>query len=135
MKLKFLATGQSPDYYEFDGEKITARSGDSFEEFDLSVIEHGGKFEVVEVDTLPLPATQIIRDAFRDEHGEIHVTLTEKSPMRGNWRESDWLDVEDYHPMNSHIRAKVGDDLVDPVKKYVKVEGEWVARGDLNGES
>ena len=134
MKIKFLATGQSPDFYEFDGDKITARSGDSFEEFDLSSIEHGGKFEGVEVDTLPLAATQIIRDAFRDEHGELHVTLTEKSPMRGHWRESEWLDVEDYHPMNSHIRKKVGEELIGPIKKFVKVEGEWVARGDLNGE-
>jgi hypothetical protein len=96
MRLKFLATAQSPDFYEFDAEKITARKGESFEEFDLSPLDHGDKFQGLEPDTLDLPPTQIIRDAFRDEHGELHVTLTQASPMMGNWRESEWMDAAEY---------------------------------------
>ena len=130
MKLKFLAAPDSPDFYEFDGEKIIARKGESFDEFDLSSVEHGGKFTGIESE-LYLDSQLIIFDAFRDEHGELHVTLTEKSPMRGHWRESEWLDVKDYHPMNSHIRAKVGESLVDPVKKYVKAEGEWKLKSEV----
>jgi hypothetical protein len=130
MKIKLLATGQSPTSYTFDGDIVTAHLGAATEEFDLTDLEHGDKFEGVEPDTLELPGSQIIRDAFRDEDGVLHVTLTEASG-NGRWAESEWMDAEDYHPANTYIRIKVRDALVSVAPRMVKRGGEWVSPGDI----
>ena len=128
MRVKFLGTGQSPDYYEFNGDVVTAHSGGQSESFDLSVLEHGDKFEGIEPAILDLPDLQIIRAAYRDEHGELHVTLTEKSPMRGHWRDSEWMDSSEYYSGNAgrHFRQLVDETLVEQTKPYVKINDEWV---------
>lgn len=128
MKIKILATATSPDKYTIEGEKITAHHGNQSEEFDLSVIEHGGRFQAVEPETLSLSGFQVIRKAYRDDQGELHVTLTEKSPLNGHWRESDWMDAEDYYEGNAgrHIKQQTKNGPEELSKPYVKVDGQWV---------
>ena len=123
MKLKFLATGQGPDRYEFDGDKITAHQGELSEVIDLTELEHGDKFEGAEPETLTLPGSQIIRDAYRDEHGVLHVTLCQASPMLGHWRESEIIDSEDYISGHRYIRELV-DGVLIPVPKIEVTHGE-----------
>lgn len=97
MKLKFKATGNAPTHYSVQGDIITAHHSEQSEDFDLSGLEAGDKFEGVEPDTLDLPGNQIIRDAYRDESGELHVTLCQQVGP-GHWSESDWIDTADYDP-------------------------------------
>jgi hypothetical protein len=79
MKLQFLATGNAPDSYEINGETVTAHNNEQSEIIDLSPIEEGGKFKGIELEVLDLPASQVIRDAYR-ENGELHVTLCQQTP-------------------------------------------------------
>ena len=102
MKIKLLAVGQSPDHYSFDGDTITAHVGEVSESFDLSVLEHGDKFEGIEPEFLRLPGSQIIRAAHRDEHGEMHVTLA-KTAGTGRWQESEWMDASEYDKDKTYI--------------------------------
>lgn len=67
MKIKLKATASAPAY-DINGESING--------FDLSVIEQGGKF-VGNEDTREAG----IRDAYRDESGELHVVLKQAPPV------------------------------------------------------
>ena len=81
MQIRFLATSSSPDSYSFDGEVITANHNGSAEDFDLSGLEEGGKFDSnFTVDTLELNNSQIIRDAER-VNGELLVKLCQHPPI------------------------------------------------------
>lgn len=100
---KFLATGQAPDSYTFSGDVITAHTMQASEDFDLSGLAHGDEFEGVEPATLELPGTQIIRDAHRDEQGELHVTLCQRTP-ENIWEESDPVDPANYDPNTRYIK-------------------------------
>ena len=102
MKLKLISSYQSPDYYTFDGDVITAHSGDVSESFDLSALVHGDKFEGVEPDTLTLNPAHIIRDAYRDDSGVLHVTLCQ-AVGPGHWSESAEIDSADYDPDAIHV--------------------------------
>jgi len=84
MKIKFLATGTAPDTYTITGETVNG--------IDLSIVEHGGKFLGSDV-----TRAAGIRDAVRDEHGELWVTLCQQVGP-GHWTESDWFDAKDYAP-------------------------------------
>jgi hypothetical protein len=113
MKFKLLATGQSPDHYTFDGETITAHQGGLQESVDLSALEQGDRFDGIEPEVLTLPGSQIIRDAYRDEHGELHVTLCQAAG-NGHWRESLEYDASEYVPGRRYIRAIVNGELIEP---------------------
>lgn len=89
MKVKFLATGTAPTYYEISGETING--------IDLSIIEHGGQF-VGNDET----KTAGIRNAQRDEHGELWVTLTQEVGP-GHWTESAWFDADSYAPDTVYV--------------------------------
>ena len=97
MKITVIPTGNAPTHYSFSGEVITAHYDGSTEDFDLSVIPAGGKFTGVGVDTLDLPASQIVRDAYRDSAGELHVTLCQKTGP-GHWESGSEIDVTAYQP-------------------------------------
>lgn len=102
MQIQFLATAQAPDKYELTGETVTAIQGEQQEDFNLSIIEDGGKFQGIELDTLELPASQVIRNAERKD-GELYVTLCQQSGS-GHWRRSDWIDAGDYDPQKTYIK-------------------------------
>ena len=97
MKITVIPTGNAPTHYTFDGEVITAHYDGEAELFDLSVIPADGKFTGVGVDTLDLPASQIVRDAYRDSAGELHVTLCQKTGS-GHWETGITFDSADYNP-------------------------------------
>ena len=96
MKIKFLATGNAPTHYSFAGETVTAHVNVISEDFDLSAISVGDKVTSVSVDTLDLNSGHILRDAYRDESGELYITLCQRVGP-GHWSESDWMDVSDYN--------------------------------------
>jgi len=97
MKITVIPTGNAPTHYSFSGEVITAHHDEETESFDLSVIPTDGKFTGVGVDTLDLPASQIVRDAYRDSAGELHVTLCQKVGS-GHWETGITFDSADYNP-------------------------------------
>ena len=95
MKIKFKATSNAPEY-DIQGETING--------FDLSPLEHGGEF-IGDEQTKEAG----IRDAYRDEQGELHVTLKQsviasQYPTRpAHWRESDEIDAEKYEQGKCYV--------------------------------
>lgn len=134
MKLKFLATAQSPSYYSFDGEVLTAHVGNQQESVDLSELEHGDKFGGIEPEVLILPGSQIIRDAYRDEQGDLHLALCQAS-WSGRWQESEWIDVDEYHPANIYIKKRVGGIYQELPRRMIKHNGEWVSPSEVDDEA
>jgi hypothetical protein len=102
MKLTIKSTGNSPDHYTFDGDTITAHSGDVSESFDLSALGSDDKFQGVEPETLDMNPAHIIRDAYRDDSGELHVTLCQ-AVGPGHWGKSDKFDSSEYDPDAIHV--------------------------------
>ena len=98
MKIKLLATGQSPDYYEFDGEVITAHKDGVSEVYDLSSFPVDGKFTSAD----PVNGVPAIRTVTRGSDGELHVTLCQQVGP-GHWSESGWMDSGDYDPDAVHV--------------------------------
>ena len=103
MQITVIPTGNAPTHYSFDGEVITAHYDGETESFDLSAIPADGKFTGVGVDTLDLSASQIVRGAYRDSAGELHVTLCQKVGA-GHWEASDELDSESYNPDTVYVK-------------------------------
>jgi len=81
MQIKILATQNAPDSYSFDGEVITVHYNGKSEDFDLSGLEEGGKFDSeFSVDTVDLSNSNIIRDAKREDN-ELYVKLCQHPPI------------------------------------------------------
>lgn len=99
MKIKFLATAQSPQYYSFDGEVITAHNEGVSKTYDLSGLEVGDK--VVEVEEVG--GVKPIRSAERTESGDLEVKLVQ-AVGPGHWSESDWFESEAYDPDSIHVK-------------------------------
>lgn len=100
MKIKFLATGIAPNFYEFEGEKIKFNG----ETFDLSNFEEGDVFEGIEGEIQGIRAVERI-------DGELHVTLCQKAPQ-GHWTGKDeYIDSTDYDPNNLYIREKTPEEI------------------------
>jgi hypothetical protein len=97
MKITVLATGTAPTHYSFNGEVITAYYDGLAEDFDLSVIQSNNKFTGLSVDSLNRKASQIIRAAYRDESGELHVTICQQVGS-GHWEAGPEIDAADYQP-------------------------------------
>ena len=97
MKITVLATGNAPTHYSFNGEVITAHYDGIAEDFDLSVIQFDNKFTGLNVDSLNRRASQIIRGAYRDESGELHVTICQQVGS-GHWEAGPEIDAADYQP-------------------------------------
>ena len=103
MKITVLATGNAPTHYSFNGDVITAYYDGLAEDFDLSVIQSDNKFTGLSVDSLNRKASQIIRAAYRDESGELHVTLCQ-GVGSGHWEASDEIDSESYNPDTAYVK-------------------------------
>lgn len=100
MKLLFIPTGNAPEFYQFDGETVYAHFGGVIESFDLSGLQTGDKFlGIAESNPLPqgLDVRQIIRDAYRDDSGELHLTLCQ-AVGPGHWVEGVEFDAAQYRP-------------------------------------
>jgi hypothetical protein len=80
MKIKFLATGQAPEKYSFNGEVLTAFKDGESEDFDFSVLEEGGRVDNIEVEALDLSSSAIIRKAERMD-SELKLVLCQKTPV------------------------------------------------------
>jgi|SRR5690554_2755600 len=92
MKIKFLATGQSPDYYSFSGNTITAHLGGQTESYDLSDFGPDAVFQGAD----PIEGVPAIRGV-EHKDGELHVTLCQQVGP-GHWSESGWMDSGAYDP-------------------------------------
>jgi hypothetical protein len=114
MKLIFDNYNPAPDHYTIDGELITVHHKGQSETIDLSELEHGDKFEGVEPEVIDLDGGRIITDAYRDEHGELHVRLVQLMPLSGHWRESLEYDASEYVPGRQYIRELRNGVLVEP---------------------
>lgn len=109
MNIVFLATFQSPDYYEFPGGDIIRAFYDGqSEDFDLSSLEIGDEFKDLIVDTLPLDSGQIIRNAVRAEDGILHLDLCQHvergEGYTNSWIVSDPIDSDDYDQSTLYIK-------------------------------
>ena len=97
-QIKFLATGQSPDYYTIAGEVITAYHGGVSEAYDLSGFPEGGVFQ----DADPVNGVPAIRNVERT-NGELKVTLCQQVGP-GHWTESGWMEAGAYDPDAIHVK-------------------------------
>ncbi|MDO0945908.1 hypothetical protein [Chromohalobacter israelensis] len=97
MQIKILATGIAPDYYEINGDVITAYVGTESDSYDLSALEEGDTVTTVS----EVGGIQPIRSATR-ENGELKVTLCQRVGP-GHWSESDWMDASEYDPDAVHV--------------------------------
>lgn len=103
MKIKFLATGDSPDYYEIENEILTLFHDGKKEEVDFSSFNVGDKYEGVEFEHIDLFRGSSIIDAHREETGELFLTLCQQC-SDGHWVESDWIDSKSYNKTTRYIR-------------------------------
>ena len=103
MKIKFLATGSAPDYYEFDGERIKFNN----EWYDFSEFEEGDIFEGIEGEIQGIRAVERI-------DGELYVILCQQAPP-GHWtgRDMEYIDVADYNPNQLYIREKTPEEMAE----------------------
>lgn len=102
MKIKFIPTGNAPDYFTFYGDIVTAHHNGVSEDFNFVGFEPTDSFTGLRVDSLDIPWRQIIREASRDESGELHVTLCQRTGA-GHWAEGPEIDSDDYSPENINV--------------------------------
>ena len=69
----------------------------------MSSLVTSAEFQSVVVDTLDTSPSQVIRAAYRDEAGELHVTLCQ-GVGSGHWEASDELDSESYNPDTVYVK-------------------------------
>ena len=103
MKITVIPTGTPVTHYAFSGETITAFCKGEQEDFDLSSLATSAEFQSISVDTLDTSPSQIIRAAYRDEAGELHVTLCQ-CVGSGHWEASDVIDSESYNPDTAFVK-------------------------------
>ena len=122
MKIKFKATSNAPEY-DIKGEAING--------FDLSPLEHGGEFVGNEK-----TKEAGIRDAYRDEQGELHATLKQSviasqyPERRADWRGGDAeIDADDYEQGKCYVKPTGVDDLEEG-KDYEIVWAEGRAENE-----
>ncbi|MBG23761.1 MAG: hypothetical protein CMF22_10600 [Idiomarinaceae bacterium] len=98
MKINILATGQSPDFYEFNGEVVTAHKDGVTEEYDFSGMPDGAKFTGAD----PVNGVPAIRNAERVD-GTLKLTLCQQVGP-GHWEESGEFDASEYDPDEIHVK-------------------------------
>ena len=103
MKITVIPTGTPVTHYAFSGETITAFCKGEQEDFDLSSLVASAEFQSISVDTLDTSHSQIIREAYRDDAGELHVTLCQGAGS-GHWEASDVLDSASYNPDTVYVK-------------------------------
>lgn len=123
MKIRFLATGQSPDYYTIAGEVISAHHGGQSEVYDLSGFPEGGVFQGAD----PVNGAPAIRNVERT-NGELKVTLCQQVGA-GHWQESGWMETADYDP--DAINVKQDTSKAWAGQAQVKTRQGWVVGDDV----
>lgn len=118
MQIKMLAAGIAPDYYEIDGETITAHVGDQSDSFDLSGMPDDATLNEVD----PVGGVPPIRAATRTD-GELYVTLAQRVGA-GHWSESDWFPADQYDPDAVHV-------LFDDSKAFAGEPTAWTREGQV----
>ena len=103
MKITVIPTATLVTHYAFNGEITTAFCKGEQEDFDLSSLVASAEFQSVVVDTLDTSPSQIIREAYRDESGELHVTLCQ-GVGSGHWEASDVIDSESYNSDTVYVK-------------------------------
>ena len=103
MKITVIPTDTPVTHYAFSGEIITAFVNGEQEDFDLSSLVASAEFQSVVVDTLDTSPSQIIREAYRDDAGELHVKLCQ-GVGSGHWEASDVLDSANYNPDTVYVK-------------------------------
>ena len=103
MKITVIPTGTLVTHYAFSGETITAFCKGEQEDLDLSSLVASAQFQSVVVDRLDTSSSQIIREAYRDDAGELHVTLCQ-GVGSGHWEDSDVLDSANYNPDTVYVK-------------------------------
>ena len=103
MKITVIPTSTPVTHYAFSGETITAFCKGEQEDFDLSSLVASAEFQSISVDTLDTLPSQIIREAYRDASGELHVTLCQ-GVGSGHWESSDVLESASYDPDSVYVK-------------------------------
>ena len=104
MKIKVLAAGVAPGYYEINGDVITAYVGTESDSYDLSALEEGDTVTAVS----EVGGIQPIRHATR-QNGEIYVTLKQQviasqyPGKRADWRGQQTINAGDYDPNTCYV--------------------------------
>jgi len=102
MQLKFEAWEKAPEY-DISGNTITATHNGQSEIIDLSGFPEGAKWQEGELEVITsLNSSNIVKNVFHD--GELHVILCQEVPSIGHWRESDWIDANDYEKGELYIK-------------------------------
>ena len=102
MKITVIPTDTPVTHYAFNGETITAFCKGEQEDFDLSSLVASAEFQSFVVDKLDTLPNQFIREAYRDDAGELHVTLCQ-GVGSGHWEASDVLDIANYDPEKIYV--------------------------------
>ena len=119
MKITLMPTGTPVTHYAFSGETITAFCKGGQEDFDLSSLVASAEFQSVVVDGLDTSPSQIIRAAYRDEAGELHVTLCQ-GVGSGHWEASDVLDSASYNPDTVYVKLNQDKEFSGTPKSFTR---------------
>lgn len=127
MKIKVIPTGNAPTHYSFNGEVITAHYDGKAEHFGFSGLSAGDQFQGVALDTLEgVAPSQVIRDAYRDEAGELHVTLCQKVGP-GHWEAGEEIDSSQYDPDQIQVAYRAD-------KPHAGTPAVWTRAGKMEGK-
>jgi hypothetical protein len=119
MKITVIPTSTPVTHYAFSGETITAFCKGEQEDFDLSSLVASAEFQSVVVDTLDTSPSQVIRKAYRDESGELHVTLCQ-GVGSGHWEASDVLDSASYNPDTVYVKLNQDKEFSGTPKSFTR---------------
>ena len=119
MKITVIPTATPVTHYAFSGETITAFCKGEQEDFDLSSLVASAEFQSVVVDALDTSPSQIIRAAYRDEAGELHVTLCQ-GVGSGHWGASDVLDSASYNPDTVYVKLNQDKEFSGTPKSFTR---------------
>ena len=119
MKITVIPTATPVTHYAFSGGTITAFCKGEQEDFDLSSLVASAEFQSVVVDALDTSPSQIIRAAYRDEAGELHVTLCQ-GVGSGHWEASDVLDSASYNPDTVYVKLNQDKEFSGTPKSFTR---------------
>ena len=119
MKITVIPTATPVTHYAFSGETITAFCKGEQEDFDLSSLLASAEFQSISVDTLDTSPSQIIREAYRDATGELHVTLCQ-GVGAGHWEASDVLDSASYNPDTVYVKLNQDKEFSGTPKSFTR---------------
>jgi len=103
MKITMIPVGgNAPTHYSFNGDVLTAYYNGASESFDLSSLVYGASFEGFDIDVLELEPGFVMRGAYRDDLGELHLILCQRVSA-GHWQQGEEFDSTAYIPEKSQV--------------------------------